>query len=204
MILLSLLLAAEFYLESPPMTTRSEALGVQQLAIDEGLEARVVRRYAHGAGWEYVVVVEGLESREAAEEHAESIAGKGGRGITVYRREGTDGVRVGDVESGAGALTDAGLDPTAPAIVAPDIGELPSADEVLQHAIRAVGGRTGGIDRVASNDHLRFSYERTVYGDVVRTGITSSSGHRERCAWTSRGSTTWSAAPRSSGLTEHG
>lgn len=159
---LAMLLAAEFYLESPPMTTRSEALGVQQLAVDEGLDARVVRRYAHGAGWEYVVVVEGIEDREAAEASAKAMAAKGGRGITVYRREGVEGVRVGGAEQATPTVTEGGLDPTAPAVAAVEDPTMPAAAEVLQRAVRAVGGREGGIVRVSAAPNLRFAYERKV------------------------------------------
>mgnify|MGYP002632842428 CR=1 FL=1 len=149
----------DFYLESPPLRTRSEALAIQQLAVEEGLDARVVRRYAHGAGWEYVVVVEDLE-REAAEQAAESLAAQGGRGITVYRREGAEGTRVGGVDTESKGP--AGLDPTEPALAVELGAELPTASTILERAVRALGGREGGISAVAASDFLRFSYERTL------------------------------------------
>ncbi len=142
------------------MSTRSEALAIQQLALDEGMHARVVRRYIHGVGWEYVVVVEELADRESAEKAAEVLAEKGGRGITVYRREGTEGRRVGGV--GTPGTGPGGLDPTAVAVTDSAAPELPSAATVLEQAVRALGGREGGLARLAAAENLRFSYERTV------------------------------------------
>jgi hypothetical protein len=149
--------AAEgFYLESPPLGTRAEALELQEVAQTQGINARVVRRYEHGSGWEYLVVAEGYGDRGEAESAAKLLAEGSGQGITVYEGEGSEGRRLNArVEGWTGSSIDPGAVATAP----PE-DDLPSAEEVLARSVRALGGESGGAQRLQESPALRFRYSR--------------------------------------------
>jgi hypothetical protein len=157
MLLATSLSASEgFYLESPPLGTRAEALELQEVGQLQGISARVVRRYEHGSGWEYLVVVEGYGSRGEAEHAAQLFAEGSGHGITVYEGEGGSGRRL--TARGEG-WTGSSIDPGAVA-TAPAKDELPAADEVLARSVRALGGESGGALRLQESPAFRFRYER--------------------------------------------
>ena len=149
--------AAEgFYLESPPLGTRAEALELQEVAQAQGISARVVRRYEHGSGWEYLVVAEGYGDRGEAENAAELLAQGSGQGITVYEGEGSGGRRLNARVEG---WTGSSIDPGAVATPPPK-DNLPSAEEVLARSVRALGGESGGALRLQESPALRFRYQR--------------------------------------------
>ena len=50
--------AEEYYLEAPPVTDRSAAARMELTAEAAGFQARIVRRFRLGKGWEFVVLVE--------------------------------------------------------------------------------------------------------------------------------------------------
>lgn len=145
-LLLLTFLAQEFYLESPPLQTRAEALELQSEAAALGLDAQISRRYGHGSGWEFLVVVEGFESADVAQDAAIQLAQQAGRGITVYQ------------EGGEAVVTGPSTDPVAD----PQHPELPPAEEVLARASRALGGQDGGLDLLERSCCVRFRYQRTV------------------------------------------
>jgi hypothetical protein len=145
-LLLLTFLAQEFYLESPPLQTRAEALELQAEATALGLDAQISRRYGHGSGWEFLVVVEGFESADTAQTAAVELAQQAGRGITVYQQGGEPVV--------AGPVTEQPAESAEP--------ELPDAGEVLARASRALGGQEGGLDLLERSCCVRFRYERTV------------------------------------------
>ena len=162
-LLVQLALAGEFYLEAPPVDARAEAVAIQDQAQVLGLDARVMRRYRHGSGWEFVVVVEGFDDRPGAEEAAQQLAEVSGQGIAVYRLEGSGAPRP---------------DGGTPAPELPPEG-LPEANELLQRTARSLGGAQGGQARLESAGSLRFRYERTV--------ITASSTLTAHHDWATRG-----------------
>ncbi len=135
-----------FYLEAPPVDARAEAVALQERARSLGLEARVTRRYRHGSGWEFVVVVEGFEDRPGAEQAAQALAEETGQGIAVYRLEGAAASK-GDGE---------------PAPSEEPSAQLPDATELIQRAARALGGPQGGLARLQRAEGLRFRYVRTI------------------------------------------
>ena len=144
--------AGDLYLESPTQSTRAEAQELRRLAESEGLEARLVRRYASGTGWEYVVVVEDVADQAAAEEAAARWAEAGGEGISIFLEEGDEGVLLQGGES----------EVVAPAVQESQTGSMLDAELVLRHAVRAVGGNQGGAAALSRAPALRFSYTRVV------------------------------------------
>jgi hypothetical protein len=147
------------------MSTRGEALAVQREAEDLEVAARVVRRYTHGSGWEYLVLVEGIAGREQAEELAALLAESSGRALTIYEKEGRDARALSETPAGQGT-GGLGVDPALPAVADP---QLPDAQAVLKGAVRALGGSEGGAERLAEADNLSFRYRRTVQGEVSLT-----------------------------------
>ncbi|MED5370410.1 MAG: hypothetical protein VX899_05320 [Myxococcota bacterium] len=147
-----------YYLESPPLPTRAEALEIQQLAQESGINARVVRRYEHGSGWEYLVVAEGFTELDAAQQAAAQLAQDSGQGITVYEGDETGGRRL---NARAQGWTGSSLDPGAVAVETPQ-EPLPTTQEILAHAVRALGGEGGGEARLADAEALTFRYERSL------------------------------------------
>ena len=143
----SLAYADAFYLEAPPVDARVEAVALQEEARLLGLEARVTRRYRHGSGWEFVVVVEGFEERPGAEDAARRLAEQTGQGIAVYRLE----------SSGKPSAPEA--EPVSP----PSEASLPDAGDLLQRAARSLGGVQGGQVRLESASSLWVQYDRTVF-----------------------------------------
>lgn len=79
--------AGGWVLESTPSVRRDELDEVSEALADAGYAARLVRRYEHGVGWRYVVVVQGLADREEAFQAAELSAARTGVGLTLYRVE---------------------------------------------------------------------------------------------------------------------
>jgi len=148
-------LAGNPSLESSTLDTRAEALDMRALAEAEGLDARIVRRYVSGSGWEYTVIVDDLDP-DAAEVAASAWAEAAGEGITIFRRDGDDtpAVELPAPTPAAEPHAAAGAD-------------LLEAQVVLQHAVRALGGREGGRASLDRAPALRFEYVREVRSDDV-------------------------------------
>jgi hypothetical protein len=144
LLLVGLASASGFYLETPALRDRAEAVSIQQAALDRGLSARVVRQYRHGAGWQYTVVVEGLPDRETADAVAADIAARTRRGISVFSEDL----------------------PHAPLALEVDASEpeatLPPPEEILALVARAHGGSGGGRARLEQSAVQRLRYERRV------------------------------------------
>ncbi|HJN73660.1 MAG TPA: hypothetical protein QGF58_06965 [Myxococcota bacterium] len=159
LLLIANALAGELYLESPALDTRAAAQVLRRQAEGQDLEARVVRRYSSGVGWEYVVVVEGLPDQQVAEEAAALWAEAGGEGVSIFRREGDEGVLVST--SSAELELDI-VDPARPE------QDLLAAELVLRHAVRALGGQQGGRAALDRAPAIRFSYVRVVASEDGR------------------------------------
>jgi len=144
---LGLAFGADFYLEAPPMGARPEAQAVLETAEVLGWDGRVLRRYRHGTGWEFVVVVEGFQDRALAEEAARALAEESGVGITVYRLEGREGVPLGETDDRQRVVPSAAM---------------PEAEELLQRAARALGGPQGGLARLEAAPLVEVTYLREV------------------------------------------
>lgn len=137
-------LASAAVVESEPLTTRGAAVDLRDAAAEAGHDARLVREYASGRGWEYVVRIEGFETAEDANTAALALAEISGTSLAVL--EGATPVLV---------------EPPA-ASVQPVVEKLPGADLVQAQAVRALGGREGGAAALASAQAVRFEYERTL------------------------------------------
>lgn len=145
----------EFYLESPGVAVRNDAALVQQVAAEQGWQARIVRRYGQGEGWAYFVLIEGFTEQAAAESAASVLAAATKQEIEVYRREGRAGTLLGTGAARGGME----VDDMERGSVSKD---LPASDEILERAVRAVGGREAGLPKLEAVDNLTFRYERTL------------------------------------------
>lgn len=148
-----------WYLEGPAASSRSEASALVKAAHAEGHKARVVRRFRHGGGWEFVPVVEGFEAAEGASEAARSLADRTGRSLVVYTFSGDEARPVGEVTATAAEADESEEDASE--------SEEAAVEDLLRAAISAHGGPDGGLARLAAADAVLFRYRRTVPGGPV-------------------------------------
>lgn len=158
-------LGAELWVETAPVTDRAqaEALLAALAPPDEGgPTGRVLRRFVKGAGWQYVVRVEGVQAQPQADQVAAQLRAAGARAL-VMSREG-DQVRT---------LSDAGGGSAAGEATAAQGDEaggrrLPDARAVLRDAVKAHGGERGGLDLVETAATVSLAYEREIAIDQGR------------------------------------
>lgn len=137
-----------FYIEGPPTEERAEAHRVVEEALDAGLHARVVHRYRHGTGWEYVARVEGLDEEERALEVAADLAERAGVPLTVYVIDDDRAHERAAVRPEHRA--DAGVGP-----------------EIAARIIQAHGGVRGGAQVLRNAETVRLRYRRTLASGLV-------------------------------------
>lgn len=143
--LASALAAAEdYYLETAPVTDRAAASRMERVAEAVGYDARVVRRFRLGKGWEYVVLVERLAQPEDAAAAATRLERE--LGVKVSARK---------VEGDAKAVT---VD--LPATAAPPAED--GAAAWIARVRAAHGGATGGASALARAGVVHFRFARTV------------------------------------------
>ena len=145
-----LLLAAAVYaaaLETTPLDTRAQAIDVRDAALDAGHDARLVREYLPGQGWQYTVRLDGFDGATQAEEAATTLAESTGVTLVVL-----------------GEVAPVPVEPPAAAATVVEPGH-PKASVVLEQAVRAMGGRDGGAGTLAAAPGVRFVFERTVVHD---------------------------------------
>jgi len=140
----SLARADEYYLEAAPVPDRPAAVRVEQAVQSAGFEARVVRRFRLGKGWEFVVLVESLAGEAEAAAAAVRLERDLGVNVTAWRLDGD--------EKPVSVL----LAATAPA--AAEIG----AGAWLERARVAHGGPSGGAAAIARAGAVHFTFVRTV------------------------------------------
>ncbi len=159
--------AVDFYIEGPSVTTRAEAVAMVQTAKAAGHKARVVRRYRHGSGWEYVFRVEGFTERLGASQAASQLAELTGRGVSVYGEDGTIAApsERPKVDNDPAPVPIARVEPSEQAepLDAPQV-----PDELIQRATRAHGGADGTMSVLGRADVVVFEFDRHLDGDVVR------------------------------------
>ena len=150
-------MAGSYFLEISEHASKEEAEAAVLTHGPDGERMRVARRYVRGAGWRYVVRMDGFSDREKAVGEARAYAGPE-RIVLVYEGAGykrTVIERVGGVSEAAPA------EPEAPAVT-----DMPSATQVLKNAARAHGGRSGGSKLLSKSERLKFSFlSRTVVGE---------------------------------------
>jgi hypothetical protein len=133
-----------YYLEAPPAPDREAAAEVGRAADAAGLRSRVVRRYVHGEGWRYVVLVEGFSEAVDAEEAAGRMATATGLSVTVFSTENDQATRLSEVA------------PSTPEPVAPVAGA-PDVETLLDRAAVAHGG---SAHPAAGAPNLRYVFRR--------------------------------------------
>ncbi|MBA2322061.1 MAG: hypothetical protein H0V89_13005 [Deltaproteobacteria bacterium] len=150
--------AAEYWLEGPANPAKSEA-SAQELAGEKaGFETKVVRRYVEDQGWRYVVVSEGLQAEAEARTAAAGLAGAITAPVTVFTRDGRNTQQVAVVE---------GSGPKASPVVPPvEIEVDPEVAKILDRAVAAHGGPSGGAGVVQRASSVRFEYERQLEGGL--------------------------------------
>jgi hypothetical protein len=149
--------ASDFYVEGPAVDARREATDMSRAATDLGYQSRVVRRFAQGEGWRFVLVVEGFEEESAATEAATAVATSVGRPLVVFGQNGGQATRIQQVAPVADTpVTPSGT--TDPGAFDGDLGD------ILTRAAVAHGGTTHPV-RVAQS--LLFRFRRTLPSGLV-------------------------------------
>lgn len=151
--------ASEYAVELSPQSSKTAAEA--QLSHTTADGARVVRRYVQHTGWSYVVVVDGLPSLEAARVAAGHMATTE-TAATIFEKDGKDVKQLEVVTAPAPAAV---ASDEASAHTRRKRGADDGADEVLDAAVRAHGGRGAGLERLAEASAVRFVFDRTVPSD---------------------------------------
>lgn len=129
--------AESYYLETAPNAERTVVARMLETAKAAGFSGRIVRRFQLGSGWGYVLLVEGFDSAEKANDAATRLTTSVGGGITVFKVGGTP---VAPPPSPAATLT---------------------AADWLARAREAHGGASGGSAALARAPVVHFVYERS-------------------------------------------
>jgi hypothetical protein len=151
-----LLSSAEFYLEAGPYPSRGDANAVAA-ALDADPPSRVVRRFKVGAGWEYVVRVGAFEDEDSLRAYASRSVSVP---MVLLERVGPNW-RPLDGASSAADAEESDL------VVIP--GEVARTSVLLRAAVKAHGGREGGLSLLDLAPTVVFDYQRTVSRDDGQT-----------------------------------
>lgn len=180
---------ARFVVESPPYSVRAEAEAhLRRVLVETGdARCRVVRRYVRGAGWRYLVALEGVATEPEARALQPRFGGEAGEGA-VWRLEEDGRVQVAGPAADAPPPTPAASAPPAapkapPAIAKPapaPARAVPDKRVVRQQeraaegrllaAAEAHGGAAGGREVLSAATRIRFRYRRALpreSGDLV-------------------------------------
>lgn len=183
--------AESFVVESAPHASRAEAEALlQQVLVKTGdARARVVRRYVRGAGWRYLVALEGV----ATEGEAKSLQANFGSDVgpgAVWRLDADGREAVGEGSAAAAPPPAPAPEPVAAPAPAPapapakvekraDKRSAKDAELLLAAAAEAHGGAEGGRKVLESASRVRFRYRRrlprkggelVVHHDFARDG----------------------------------
>ena len=145
---------ADYYLEAGPYTTRAEATAAAD-ALKGSPQVRVVRRFRAGAGWEFIVRVGGFDD----EAEMRAYANDAGKRFASFERVGNSWRPL----DGSAAAT-----PSAEELV--DVpGKTLRTQALLRSAIKAHGGRDGGLSILELAPTVVFDYDRKVAREDGRT-----------------------------------
>jgi hypothetical protein len=86
--------AVDWYLESPDVAERADAARVEEIAVRDGFDARVVRRFVDGAGWRYLARIDGFADAGSAGAAASQLAEALGVPLAVLQLDGERVVRI--------------------------------------------------------------------------------------------------------------
>jgi hypothetical protein len=128
----------------------------------ERANARVVRRYVRGEGWQFLVQVRELDSLDAARMMAVHMVDGGGTALVLEPVGGRERI----VETLGSPLE------AAPAVVSSVEGEpaeevkpFPPADAIVQTAVINHGGAAGGGQVLSQAKAVGFVFDRKITGD---------------------------------------
>ncbi len=142
-----------WWIEGPQLAERARAEALEQVAERAGHQARVVKRFRLGQGWEFVTLVEGFADEPAARAAATRLGHDGG----------VEFVLVHDPARGPRVRTEVAADaPARPG---------PGADALLDAARVAHGGPTGGAAALARAASVHFVFERQFSLDAKRVSV---------------------------------
>jgi hypothetical protein len=172
---------ARFVVESAPYSVRTEAEAhLQRVLVETGdARCRVVRRYVRGAGWRYLVALEGVATETEARSLQPRFGGASGEGA-IWRMNEDGRVQVaGPVAGAASTKPAAAAPPPAPEAPPPIAKPAPippaaapdkrvvrqqerAAEARLLAAAEAHGGPAGGREALAAAARVRFRYRRAL------------------------------------------
>ena len=148
--------AADYYLEAGPYTTRAEASAAAD-ALKVSTAVRVVRRFRAGAGWEFIVRVGGFDDED--EMHA-YVRRTDGAHFASFERVGNSWRRLDEGPEDAGPRADELVDVPGKTLRTPAL---------LRAAVKAHGGRDGGLSILELAPTVVFDYERKLAREDGRT-----------------------------------
>jgi hypothetical protein len=197
--------AADYYLEAGPYTTRAEATAAAD-ALKGSTQVRVVRRFRAGAGWEFIVRVGSFDDEGEMRAYAHK---SDGTPFASFERVGNSWRRL-DEANDAGPKPDELIDVP---------GKTMRTPALLRAAVKAHGGRDGGLAILELAPTIVFDYERKLaredgktvaehhyvrQGDAVRLDVDVTAGEGvdsstilapDRRAWVSTDETSISRDP---------
>jgi len=147
--------AADYYLEAGPYTTRAEASTAAD-ALKGSTPVRVVRRFRAGAGYEFIVRVGGFDDEDEMREYAHKTDGTH---FASFERVGNSW-RPLDEGKDAGPSVDELVDVPGKTLRTPAL---------LRAAVKAHGGRDGGLSILELAPTVVFDYERKLAREDGKT-----------------------------------
>jgi hypothetical protein len=167
--------AQPYDVETSGHEDRAAADAACGLAVEAGLDARVVRSFRRGQGWVFTVRVEGLEERDAAAETARRLAELTGVSVQVFAVAGRDALPVEELSVQVPPSGDqaGGVAESADSIGGVDGQAARAEGERLMAALVAAhGGGAQASDGTAPElwDPVHFRFERSAQlgDDAVR------------------------------------
>ena len=153
--------AADYYLEGPYVSTRSDVVDMQESVAEAGHPGRVVRRFVDGQGWRFLVRVEGFSEQAEALSAADALVDRLGAAMDVLSSDGTSATLLARVEPG-----------DDPGQVDPE--PIPAVDPVAQQGAMRLLARAGvahGVDRDTLTHWMEgpslMAYRRTLADGTV-------------------------------------
>lgn len=148
--------SAEYYVEGPMLDARRDATTMSRAASDLGYRARVVRRFAQGSGWRFVLVMEGFEGEDEAGDAAAKVAEAVGRELTLFSQEEGEATRLRSYAGEADVESDT------------EDGSSNTFDEDVGTVLaRAAVAHGGDRHPVSTKDAVLFRFRRTLPSGLV-------------------------------------
>jgi hypothetical protein len=147
--------ASEYMLETAPQVDRASAQKAATAAAAAGFDARVVRRFQLGRGWEYVVLVEHFPDEAQAQGAATRLARELGGKVSIFLVDDHKTVAVA----------------AAPAAAPQGVASVQGPSALVALAREAHGGQSGGTHALARAGAVHFTFTRTVSIGASRSTV---------------------------------